>query len=236
MLAAILCSSSDKLNNPQIQIPGNVAYALRHVRGDITVTVIDMDRDSIVGIQRAAVNDELLWDMAIGPDGMLYLTMCEKDFDHYGKVIRVFDPGKGVIVSDIEVDPDPVQIYGLPDGRAVIAHTLDDGTFATTVLQMAERKVDTVLRLVPMLNQVLFSPAGESYLYYDPWTSSFPKGTMYRLGPQVDTLSAVAVFDDTLMGFGPVFGTSSKLYSCYLSSVKVHEFLPGVSLRKSQLG
>jgi hypothetical protein len=227
MLVATLCSPPAKINNPQIQIPSNVAYALRAMRGDVTVTVIDMDRDSIVGIQKVAVDDEVLWDMTLGPDGMLYLTECDKDFDHYGKVVRVFDPGKGVIVSDIEVDPDPVRIYALPDGRAVIAHTLDDGTFATTVLQMAERKVDTVLRLVPMLNQVLFSPAGESYLYYDPWTSSFPKGTMYRLDPQVDTLCAVTVFDDTLMGYSPVFGTSSRLYSCYLSSVKVHEFPSG---------
>jgi YVTN family beta-propeller protein len=232
ILAATLCSPPAKINNSPIQIPADVAYVFRSIRGANTVTVIDMDRDSIVGIQEVAVDDEVLWDMALGPDGMLYFTECWKDFDYIGDVIRVFNPGKGVMVGDIAVAYDPMCIYDLPDGRAVIAHEEDDSTFATTIIQMAARKVDTTLRLVPDLNQVLISPDSESYLFYAPWTSSFPKGIMYRLDPQVDTLAAVTVFDDTLMGYGPVFGTSDKIYSCFLGSVKVHEFPSGSFLKE----
>lgn len=240
MFAATHCIPSahnpetDKLNNSQIQIPSDVAYALRAVKGEETVTVIDMDRDSIVGIQRTAVDDEIIFDMAIGPDGMLYLTMPMSDLDHTGELIRVLDPGKGVIVRDIVVAFDPMQIYALPDGRAVIGHQQEDSTFATTILDMAARKVDTVLRLVPMLDNALVSPAGESYLYYDPWRS-FLYGTMYRLDPGVDTLCPVAVFGDTI-GFGPVFGASDKLYSCYLGSVEVDEFPSGRFLKEIATG
>ena len=240
MLAATCChrNASNDLNNTPIQIPHNVAYALRHVRGN-EITVIDMDRDSIVGIQRAAVNGELLWDMTVGPDGMLYLTLCDKDLDHTGRVIRVFDPGKGVIVTDIEVDPDPERIYALPDGSAVIAHQLcraDDGTFATTLLDMAGKKVKSVFRLKSMLASVPLSPAGQPYLYYDQLGSAFPTSILYRLDVAGDSLQKVSELSDSLFSGMMMFVGDDRFYSSRAKSVMLREFPSGMLLDTIDIG
>ena len=239
VLAAVFCSPSDKLNNPQIQIPRNVAYALRHMGGDVTVTIIDMDRDSIVGIQRVAINDEFLWDMAIGPDGMLYLTMCDKDLDNFGKAIRVFDPGKGVIVSDIEVDPVPMQIYALPDGSAIIDHQFcrdTDGTFATTLLDMVGKKVKKVFRLKSMLASVPLSLSGQPYLYYAQLNSAFPSSILYRLDTLGETLQKSMELNDSLFSGVMAFVGDNRFYSSAPTSVTVHDFPSGALLKTIDIG
>jgi DNA-binding beta-propeller fold protein YncE len=245
MLAATLCTPSahnpetDKLDNPQIRIPANVAYALSAV--DASVTVIDMDRDSIVGIQQTAVDDEIISDMAIGPDGMLYLAMCNSDLDHAGKVIRVFDPGKGAIVMDIEVDPDPERIYALPDGSALIDHQVcgaDSGKYATTLLDMAGKKVKKVFRLNSMLASVPLASSGQPYLYYAQldYYPFFPLSILYRLDTLGDSLQESMELNDSLFNGVMAFVGDDRVYSTAPASVTVHGFPSGTLLKTINIG
>jgi YVTN family beta-propeller protein len=241
MLIAASCHSngSDELNNTPIPIPSNAAFALRVARGNSTVTVIDMDGDSIVGTQRVSTNQELIWDMIAGPDGMLYLTLCEKDFDHLGRLVRVFDPGEGTIVSEIAVDPDPERIYVLSDSLAVIAHQFQsaaDSAFATTLLEMGTRSAKRTIRLKNMLTSVAMSSSGQHYLYYSQFSPFFPLSSLYCLDTASDSLQKSMQMNDSISNGPMAFVGDNKLYFAATTSVVVREFPSGALLKTIDIG
>lgn len=236
----VCCKKPDELNNTPIEIPSCVAYALRHISGAVTVTVIDMEKDSIVGIHRVATGRELLWDLALGPDSMLYLTMVDKDLDHTGKVIRIFDPGKGEIIKDVEVDLDPERIYTLPNGKAIIAHQLQrfiDTSFITTVFDMHSQSVKKIIKMKAMLSDVPISPSNQIYLYYGYFPRFFPKSQLIHFDPEKDTFTgSIITLEDTLSTDQMIFVTENKLYASFVNSVTAFEFPSGRTLKMIQTG
>jgi YVTN family beta-propeller protein len=234
----VCCRKPDELNNTPIEIPPYAAYALRHISGEVTVTVIDMEKDSIVGIQRAATGREYLSDLALGPDSMLYLTMSDKDLDHTGKVIRIFDPGKGKIIEDVEVDLDPERIYALPNGKALIAHQLRrfiDTAFITTVFDMHSQSVKKIIKMKSILSDVPIFPSNQIYLYYAYFPRFFPKSQLIHFDPEKDTFAgSIIILEDTLSTNKMTFVTENKLYASYVNSVTVFEFPSGHTLKMIQ--
>ncbi|MEO0115084.1 MAG: hypothetical protein ABIK93_06365 [candidate division WOR-3 bacterium] len=232
------CRKPDELNNTPIGIPPYVAYALRHVGGAVTVTVIDMEKDSIVGIHRVAKGREYLSDLALGPDSMLYLTMSDKDLDHTGKVIRIFDPEEGKIIKDVEVDLDPERIYALPNGKAIIAHQLRrfiDTSFITTVFDMRSQNVRKIIKMKTILGSVLFHPSNEIYFFYLYLPPFFDQSILFRYDQENDTLAEKTILSDTLNTEVIVFGTATKLYSAFEDSISIYDFPSGHKLKVIQI-
>lgn len=165
-------------NNVPIDIPEHPLYVLTSCdRGNALVAVINLNNDSIAGIDTVGSETEYIEDFTVGPQGYLFVTVANSSATELSNIIRVIDPASGRLVKDIVLnDYSPGKIIPMPDNRCLVEHTLlawGDSLFACDILNLNTISVEKTLRLRGMVDNLLRLPVkGDYYLIvYDPLDS-----------------------------------------------------------------
>ena len=128
--------NNDDLGNTPLDIPEYVLYGRLVTNEANYVTVIDMEKDSIIGYQKITKEREYIEDFCLGSNNLLYipitysyLYIIEED----GTEIRILDPKEGTIEGSITTDYCPKHIKLLPNNKAFVFHYfVKTGDTATT--------------------------------------------------------------------------------------------------------
>ncbi|MCK4524739.1 hypothetical protein KAU15_07415, partial [candidate division WOR-3 bacterium] len=142
----INCSCSmfnnDDLGNIPLDIPNHVLYGMLHTNGADYITVIDMEKDSIIGYYRVTKEGECIGDFCLGSDNFLYLTI--DPLLSSSNEVRIFDPKKGKIVGEITTEYYPQTIFLLPENKAFIFHYFvkaGDSAVTNSVIDLTNKTV-----------------------------------------------------------------------------------------------
>lgn len=215
----------ETLNNTPIQIPEYVLYGLRSG----SVIVIDAQKDSVIGKQQVLFEKEFAPDFAVGPDGLLYIPVSDRDMEHSGNVLRIFDPESGKIVQEVEVSISPSYIYSLPDSEALILHPFvaaGDSAFTLTVFDMNTKAVRKTLSIGALWN-VDSLPGNKIYLFISPIFTWHQYNGILQFFPGVDSLSSQEIkFDTTFKAFAMV--STNKIYASKNNTIIVYDTLRNI--------
>uniref|UniRef100_A0A7C4U675 YncE family protein n=1 Tax=candidate division WOR-3 bacterium TaxID=2052148 RepID=A0A7C4U675_UNCW3 len=239
IISSISCSIFDnkeeELNNTPIELPEYVCYALHqdYSKGSFYITIIDMEKDSIVCNHRVSIK-EWIEDFCLGPDNMLYLPVSEKSLEGgSGEVVYIFDPSSGKREGEIKTSKSPTDIFRISDNEAFIFHYFryyGDTASVNTVIDLQEKNVrKKILANIggTGYNEIFFSPDSEIWIYVAKeanWGEWYEHNFIWRFYPDVDTLGERIEFEDEYNGykfqvFSLKFVSSNKIYAV-VSAVK----------------
>ncbi len=220
-------TKSEKLDNEPVKIPEYVLYAHYIARGeDACITIIDMEKDSIVGRHKISTGSEYITDFCLGPDGMLYFTVSDKNWTELGTTVKIFDPHTGEVQGKIKVDARPCVIWRVPNNEAFVFHyrrALSDSLFFNTVIDLVTHKVRKIIKAnlggIPS-SELFFSPDDSVWIIASK--ELFPlykQSRMFKFLPGEDVLSDTVMLDcdavngDSVWVMDIDFVTKNKLYA-----------------------
>ena len=241
----------EELNNTPIDVPGNVCYAM-FVYDDgeewkTCICAIDMDSDSIVGIQQVAYNNEGIYNFCMNSDGLLFFPIHDSCYgERAGHSVRVFDPSSGKEVGKIPTPNCPGIIFRLPGDEGFILHYFrywSDSMATNSVIDLKScRFRKHILRNIGMggSGDVVIAPDSSVWIGAgrDAGFGTFPHAHLIRFYPGPDTFGDSVVLeddynDDYFLDYTDIcFASMNKIYAgCYPRSEDRDTFLnPGIAI------
>jgi len=228
----------DALGNTPLDIPEYVLYGLlRTDKGDY-ITVIDMEKDTIVGYYRVTKEgkDEYIGDFCLGYDNLLYMTISP--LDKISSEIRIFDPKEGKIVGKIIDEYCPETIFLLPNDEAFVFHYFvlaGDSAVTNSIVDLKNRLV--IKKIISYLGgtgycEIFNSPNNDIWIFSDSPISDDNYIIRFIDGP--DTLGERILLKIENDGIvldpnSAVFVSQNKIYaeSSSQSKIIVYDFPSG---------
>ncbi len=208
MIGCFSCFKEEDLGNKPIDIPEYVCYALFRAGEDDNsvrdyIIVIDMEKDSIIGIHKVSTKGHWVTDFCLGRDGYLYFVLITAGY------VQKFDPKKGEIIDELKIPSSAGSIYSIPNDEAFILQYFrgaGDTALENSVIDLKnftyKKKIDAYLGGCAYRGEVFFSPDSEVWIYISRSSSSpfLPHNKMVKFYPVVDTLGEVLEFEDEYNG------------------------------------
>ena len=165
-----------------IQIPDHPAYIWNAGPETNTITIVDLDKEKIVGRRQCLPKYSSTYDFAVYNKHELFfgIDYAKVDTD-LGDEVRVIDPSLEMQkVAAIKTYPSPAGIYPISGDKAFLKHTFrsfQDSFWTTTLIDMRTRKVLKEFHLQNTIFGIVEFPDGRVHLFYSGWGSSNDKFT-----------------------------------------------------------
>ena len=249
----------EELNNTPIDVPENVCYVMfKYDDGEerkTCICAIDMDSDSIVGIQQVAYNNEGIYNFCMNSDGLLFFPIHDSCYgERPGHSVRVFDPASGKEVCKIPTPNCPDNIYRLPGDEGFMLHYFrywSDSMATNSVIDLKScRFRKHILKNLGgmMSGDVVIAPDSSVWIGAgrDAGFGTFPHAHLIRFYPGPDTFGDSVILeddynDDYFLDYTDIcFASMNKIYAgCYPRSgdtflnpgMAVYEFPSGRRLK-----
>jgi hypothetical protein len=228
--------NNDDLGNTPLDIPDYVLYGMLHTNGVDYITVIDMEKDSIVGYYRVTKEGEYIGDFCLGSDNLLYITISP--LEKISSEIRIFDPKEGKIVGKIIDEYSPEIIFPLPNDEAFVFHYFVQAGDSATTNSILDLKNKIVIKKIisnlggPGYKEIFCSPSNDYWIFSNFPVSDDTYIIEFLAGP--DTLGERILFKKDYNGsnIDPTltkFVSDTKIYArCdEIFGVVVYEFPSG---------
>jgi hypothetical protein len=188
-----------------LAIPDHPAFIANFGPETNTITVLDLDKEEIVGRRRVLPEKTCADDFAVWGTKELFFCIDYAKFDtELGEEITIIDPTlQDQKIGEIKTYPSPAGIYPLSDGRAFMRHAFcsyQDTAWTTTLIDMNSKKALEEFQLRHMIDNVIELPDGRVYLFYtiplstpETWMREFYR-TNNTLGEEIELGT---------IGFGP---------------------------------
>ncbi|HAV91886.1 TPA: hypothetical protein DCW38_01730 [candidate division WOR-3 bacterium] len=213
----------DDFNNTPLDISDYALYGMLQTEGEFYMTVIDMERDSIIGYQQITREYEFVLSFCLGTDNMIYIPMYYAHFDwDVGNEIRIFDPKEGRITGAIKTEYFPVSISLLPDNKAFLFHYFvktGDTAMTNSIIDLGGKVV--IKKIISYLGNVIDREIFQDF-NDDFWVfSNSPVSDdtyIIKYLTSTDTLGERVLLDNDFNGrqFDPssaIFVSETKLYT-----------------------
>lgn len=234
--------NNDDLNNTPLDIPDYVLYGMLHTNKGYYITIIDMEKDSIVGYYRVSKKDEFIDDFCIRNDNF-YVTMSFTDMfgpigPTGGNDIKVISSEFGTEIGNIETASSPSSIFVLPNNKAFVFHYFIESGDSAMTNSIIDLDKKTVIKKIisnlggPGYQEMFTSPNNDIWIFSDSPKSEDTYIIKFVEGP--DTLGNRVLLEQEYNGMIlepslAKFVSENKVYAiCYAQSgIAVYDFPSG---------
>lgn len=177
-LAGCGCSIDESYDwGDPVSIPDHPAYIANFGPETNTITVLDLDKEEIVGRRRVLPERTDADDFAVWGKKELFFCIDWVRFDiELGEEVTIIDPSLQMQkIGAIPTYPCPAEIYPISGDKAFLAHTFrsyQDSFWTTTLIDMQTRKVLAEFHLQDLIFGVVEFPDGRVYLFYNGWVGT----------------------------------------------------------------
>lgn len=174
-LAGCGCSIDESYDwGDPVSIPDHPAYIANFGPETNTITVLDLDKEEIVGRRRVLPERTDADDFAVWGKKELFFCIDYARFDtELGEEVTIIDLSLQMQkIGAIPTYPSPAEIYPISGNKAFLEHafrSFQDSFWTTTLIDMGTRKVLAEFHLSSPIDCVVEFPDGRVYLFYSAW-------------------------------------------------------------------
>jgi len=208
-----------------VSIPDHPAFIANFGPETNTITVLDLDREEIVGRRRVLPQRTDADDFAVFDKKELFFCIDYAKFDtELGDEVTIIDPSlQDQKIGEIKTYPSPARIYPVSGDKAFLEHTFrsfQDSFWTTTLIDMRARKVLKELYIQGLLGNVIQLPDGRVYIFWRETTNSPTQviqefhtstnslGKRFEFSASAfDPYSAVVIGDSLIASLGSAYKT-----------------------------